>query len=645
MLSVPSRRPHRRELPGESTKFSQISPEPRVTSTHESINFNKYNGVSVPRDGNCFYSALSYGLYESCNGAKALRSSVSRYVRDNLARFKAFLPGHTAEGYYAYHSRNGTFATQIEVFAASLALEVEIVLHLPYKTMTFAGPHAPTWGPVHMLFEPPMERGHFECLLDRGRRGALLGASTGSAGVKPSADGGQRRREVGYPTRSGASVVPPRPPSGAKVTGDGRESEESRQGAEQLFVRPGDPQPGKPARLSNESVNPEFELNPCNEISIKSFLPVANGQCDHVNFCSCCFEPEELDVWIKYDWKRCIELSNPSDCFPINLKINDVNLTGTIDNRAAFSAIKTSVFRTLGEAKMMSAKFKYKNRVIPSYGVFHAKVAIGKNVEVYHPFLVAEIENDVVLGLDFLHKFSGAYHIESDTYPFSLKDNHISKNRAIPAEDEPQEMLELADNFENLFTIWIIVDSIMLRAALDTGATKTIIKSSHCRNRNSLQKSNVQLRVANKSTLHVEGVYSPLLELSPDFSLKHPVIVAQDLPVDILIGNDLLKKLKCSVSWETETAKFILGNKTLVLQRVDRPAGQHRESMANVFLTAECNPGENSLTNQATLPRSQSVVELLCKKDCELKPECLSMVSFVKPKRNIFPATVTPISV
>lgn len=73
---------------------------------------------------------------------------------------------------------------------------------------------------------------------------------------------------------------------------------------------------------------------------------------------------------MSYGWEKCIELSHPNDCFPIKIKMNDINLTGLIDYNAAFSGIKTSVFMTLGTARMMSAKFKCKNKTIPSHGIF-----------------------------------------------------------------------------------------------------------------------------------------------------------------------------------------------------------------------------------------------------------------------------------
>lgn len=127
----------------------------KVSSKKESISLKDFKTVSIPRDGNCLYSAISYALFGSVTGANALRNIVSRYVRDNWFSFKPFLPGQTVEEYYAYHSRSGTFAPQVDLFTASLALKVEIVLYLPYKIMTFAGPEAPTWGPVYLLFEPP----------------------------------------------------------------------------------------------------------------------------------------------------------------------------------------------------------------------------------------------------------------------------------------------------------------------------------------------------------------------------------------------------------------------------------------------------------------------------------------------------------
>ncbi|MDV3181107.1 MAG: RNase H-like domain-containing protein [Candidatus Phytoplasma australasiaticum] len=84
--------------------------------------------------------------------------------------------------------------------------------------------------------------------------------------------------------------------------------------------------------------------------------------------------------------------------------------------------------------------------------------------------------------------------------------------------------------------------------------------------------------------------YSPLFEFDGGPALEHPTIVADMLPVDILLGNDLLRRLKGAVDWKTETARLEWAGVEYLLPRWADDGGasaEPRATTASNILVAE----------------------------------------------------------
>ena len=124
--------------------------------------------IEIPKDGNCFYSSLSFALFVSLNASKALRAVICKYISNNWLNFKGFAGAETRASFCATHSRDGAFATELQIRAAADLLGLEIVVVLPDRQVNFKSVRRTGVGEpvkVHLLFTPPWDCGHFDCLL------------------------------------------------------------------------------------------------------------------------------------------------------------------------------------------------------------------------------------------------------------------------------------------------------------------------------------------------------------------------------------------------------------------------------------------------------------------------------------------------
>ena len=135
------------------------------------------------------------------------------------------------------------------------------------------------------------------------------------------------------------------------------------------------------------------------------------------------------------------------------------------------------------------------------------------------------------------------------------------------------EILKITGHYENLFKILIRVDGLLLTAAIDTGATRTIIHSRFVTNKAALRRCDIKLQVANQTPMEVDGVYDAELTFGDSLTCTHGLIVASTIDVDILIGNDIMTKynLGAIINFRNDTASFRSGEAEAVLPRVDVP--------------------------------------------------------------------------
>ena len=177
---------------------------------------------------------------------------------------------------------------------------------------------------------------------------------------------------------------------------------------------------------------------------------------------------------------------------------------------------------------------------------------------------------------------------------------------ADPKSEPRFEILKITGNYENLFKIQIRVDGLILTAAIDTGATRTIIHSRFVTNRSAMRKCNIKLQVANMTPMEVDGMYSAEIVIGDKVKCTHDLIVASTIDVDILIGNDINTKHKLGaiLNFRDDIASFRSGENEAVVSRVEVPLGPNTpqpdalnvtKSFVNVSRKSGCSDGVYSV--------------------------------------------------
>ena len=89
--------------------------------------------IKIKKDGNCFYSALSYELFGTQNEKNEVRHVVSRMVKLNKQVFAPyFIPTATTNTIDEHCQQSwkwGTWATLVDVVAAATVLSIPIYLY------------------------------------------------------------------------------------------------------------------------------------------------------------------------------------------------------------------------------------------------------------------------------------------------------------------------------------------------------------------------------------------------------------------------------------------------------------------------------------------------------------------------------------
>ena len=159
---------HPESLPQKAAEFSAA--RPGFSINRQTVRNADTKIIDVKRDGNCFYSALSLCAFLSTNGAQVLRKLINGEVYRRWKYFQNFIPNATKQFYFKIHSKEGTYATSIQIQAACNILKVGICVNINNGKQEFWPLGMSRKGlPVAILqFQGPLDSGHFKAVLPEG---------------------------------------------------------------------------------------------------------------------------------------------------------------------------------------------------------------------------------------------------------------------------------------------------------------------------------------------------------------------------------------------------------------------------------------------------------------------------------------------
>ncbi|KAJ1518776.1 hypothetical protein ONE63_011616 [Megalurothrips usitatus] len=149
-----------------------------------------------------------------------------------------------------------------------------------------------------------------------------------------------------------------------------------------------------------------------------------------INVCSCCFEPDDLKTLLKIDWQKPIKISyTPETMAPITMKIEGVKRSGVIDAIAPWSILNVNLLGEGTNASLMTGDIEVRpEKLIPITAFFHATIELKPGEETVHPFLVAEIDREFILGKEMIDKY-----MSGERKPMrNEKEPEETQNRIVP---------------------------------------------------------------------------------------------------------------------------------------------------------------------------------------------------------------------
>ncbi|KAJ1529981.1 hypothetical protein ONE63_006709 [Megalurothrips usitatus] len=126
-----------------------------------------------------------------------------------------------------------------------------------------------------------------------------------------------------------------------------------------------------------------------------------------INVCSCCFQPDDLKTLLKIDGQKPMKISHtPETMAPITMKIEGVKRSGVIDAIAPWSILNVDLLGEGTNASLMTGDITVRpEKLIPITAFFHATIELKPGEETVHPFLVAEIDREFILGKEMIDKY------------------------------------------------------------------------------------------------------------------------------------------------------------------------------------------------------------------------------------------------
>ncbi|XP_034235142.1 uncharacterized protein LOC117641709 [Thrips palmi] len=328
--------------------------------------YENFDLHSMPKDGDCFYSAVSFALFRSLNGSFALRQIVQNYIFQYWKFFSKFTTLSKFQ-FLSQHVKPGVFATSIQVQAASSCLGIPIFVHTPSGILTFnpfkLAPYSGGPSEIHLKFTPPYDSGHFDCLLPSN-------VSTSSWHLNVVQD-----NPVELSTKSGNQWF-----------------EVGRK--------------GKKIPIADPVVKCDVTVPPPSPVlaPVPAPVPIPVAAPVHLNPLAAPFVPEKVASCSKK-----VELVNlmyiDYKLFPVTVYVDGLKLRGHLDTAASRSIIHSKFCTDRSALKPTDMLIQVaNNNIMQCDGVYNPSLRFGSDFTLNHPLLVAEISVDLILGDDFLSK-------------------------------------------------------------------------------------------------------------------------------------------------------------------------------------------------------------------------------------------------
>ena len=133
--------------------------------------------LPMPKDGNCFFSAIAKALFNSINEAGKIRIMITRFIVDNWEKYAPFLI--TSNGlnfkqpqeYLSIASLKSYFASSVEIQAAADLFNICIIIHKNSDEHTFGNPAFKT---VTLQHSGSLDSGHFDLLFRNPRKASNI---------------------------------------------------------------------------------------------------------------------------------------------------------------------------------------------------------------------------------------------------------------------------------------------------------------------------------------------------------------------------------------------------------------------------------------------------------------------------------------
>ncbi|KAK3911527.1 Retrovirus-related Pol polyprotein from transposon 412, partial [Frankliniella fusca] len=605
------------------------------------VNRNNFELVEMPKDGSCFYHALSFGLYGTTKWADLLRQNIADHIKFNWDNYKNFIFDSDKSRYYKLHARSEEMATGVQMQAAADALQIAIRIKKGTEMIDLKNSSGRTNKVVWMLFRGPIDSGHFDALIPKETLGALLKENTGNSV-------GGRNADHRLPAVAEQGAVGTQEQAAVREKAAGREGVSRSPAGSERHMTPNTTAAGAVGAANSRAIRdrpkmtregPSFgERVKTGRVRFEEQMKkTANPQVSKMNFQLTdimqqvdCAAHQPHGPELLFDF----EMFKKEDHFPVKVKVNGVKLIGFIDTNAPISVLsdENSVF--IQKCEIEKGRILMKGETLPISGIFNPEIELSNKVKTTLPVFTTarELGVDLILGQNFLKIFQGEYAPSDNAYFFKQNGSILIKHPVQNLKRREWEFLILnisQERIGKLFKINIQIDGLDLIAAIDSGAVKTIMNTDFCTDKHALEPAKIKLRTANNTELKVDGIYRPVLKIE-NAIMNHPIICA-NLPttIDILIGNDFLEKYNANISYEKNTASFKINGTTVTTKRMHENC--EKGNKARNF--------END--NYERVDREQRDLPLYSVEDVIIPPESYGMVkSEIEP--NILPAILTP---
>lgn len=377
-------------------------PQPPVPSTSASADLKQsmknFAVIDTAPDGNCFYSAFSYGLFHSYNAAACLRVLLQRHIYNHWSKFSNFSP-LSRDAFFKLHSKSGVFATFLHIQAAADFTNTLIIVNTPEVAHSFE-PTTPNLsiGPavIYLNFVPPYGAGHFQCLLPPSAPPPLW--CTYSFPTPPPS----------YPPLPPVAVHRPSDAATSEWFGVGRKGKKFPICAPKVTPPP---PPPPPPSVSSAAPAVSACSKPLNHLA-PEFIPQQKVSCSAANI--------EIVNLMRLDYKL----------FPVTVYVDGLKLQGHLDTAASRSLINSRLCTNIGALKPSNVLIQVaNNNIMKCDGVYSPTLSFGSTFQIDHPILAADLSVDLILGDDFLHRVAANISYGTGTATFTFKGHSVDVQR------------------------------------------------------------------------------------------------------------------------------------------------------------------------------------------------------------------------